>query len=57
MLSESVCVYERERELCLSMWKESHVLCRAFQTRLLTWWLPWEQPDGGRLCNSLLRGL
>lgn len=49
LLSESVC--------CLSMWRESHVPCRAFQACLLTWWLPWEQPDSGRLCTSLLGGI
>lgn len=30
---------------------------RAFQACLLTWWLPWEQPDSGRLCTSLLGGI
>lgn len=43
--------------LCLSMWRESNVPRHAFQACLLTWWLPWEQPDSGRLCTSLLGGI
>lgn len=47
----SVCLF------CLSVLRESQALHRAFRACLLTWWLPWEQPDSGRLCSRLLRGL
>lgn len=47
----SVCLF------CLSVLGEAQALHRTFRACLLTWWLPWEQPDSGRLCSRLLRGL
>lgn len=57
--TQCTCKFEWRRDffmLCLSMWKESRVLRRPFRASQLTWWLPWEQPDSGRLCTSFLRG-
>ncbi len=44
--------------VCLCVWAcgESHMFPPCSPACLLTWPLPWEQSDSGRLCTDVLRG-